>query len=91
MLRDSGSLDANDLVIELERLLSDRADVRRVFSERFPFVSVDELEDAGAAHVRARTRKCVWRDLKGWRRARARITDRARRKPRGRSGLLVIR
>jgi superfamily I DNA/RNA helicase/RecB family exonuclease len=50
VLRDCGSLDANDLVIELERLLSDRADVRRAFSERFPFVSVDELEDAGAAH-----------------------------------------
>ncbi len=50
VLRDCGSLDACDLVIELERLLSERADVRHTFSERFPFVSVDELEDAGAAH-----------------------------------------
>ena len=28
MLRDGGSLDAGDLVIELERLLGERADVR---------------------------------------------------------------
>ena len=50
VLRDCGSLDAGDLVIELERLLGERADVRRSLSERFPFVVVDELEDAGAAH-----------------------------------------
>src|SRR5436190_13691763 len=50
VLRDCGSLDAGDLVIELERLLGERADVRRALSERFPFVVVDELEDAGAAH-----------------------------------------
>ena len=50
VLRDGGSLDAGDLVIELERLLGERADVRRALSERFPFLMVDELEDAGAAH-----------------------------------------
>jgi DNA helicase-2/ATP-dependent DNA helicase PcrA len=50
VLRDCGSIDAGDLVIELERLLTERADVRRTLSERFPFVMVDELEDAGAAH-----------------------------------------
>ena len=50
VLRDCGSLDAGDLVIELERLLGERADVRRALAERFPFVMVDELEDAGAAH-----------------------------------------
>ncbi len=50
VLRDCGSLDAGDLVIELERLLGGRADVRRALSERFPFLMVDELEDAGAAH-----------------------------------------
>ena len=50
VLRDCGSLDSGDLVIELERLLSERADVRRALSERFPFLMVDELEDAGAAH-----------------------------------------
>jgi superfamily I DNA/RNA helicase/RecB family exonuclease len=50
VLRDCGSLDSGDLVIELERLLGERADVRSALSERFPFVAVDELEDAGAAH-----------------------------------------
>src|SRR3954454_4860897 len=50
VLRDGGSLDAGDLVIELERLLGERADVRGALAERFPFVMVDELEDAGAAH-----------------------------------------
>jgi DNA helicase-2/ATP-dependent DNA helicase PcrA len=50
VLRDCGSLDASDLVIELERLLGERADVRRALSERFPYLMVDELEDAGAAH-----------------------------------------
>jgi DNA helicase II / ATP-dependent DNA helicase PcrA len=50
VVRDCGSLDAGDLVIELERLLRERADVRRALSERFPFVAIDELEDAGAAH-----------------------------------------
>ena len=50
ILRENGSLDAGDLVIELERLLRERADVRREVSTRFPFVMVDELEDAGAAH-----------------------------------------
>jgi DNA helicase II / ATP-dependent DNA helicase PcrA len=50
VLRDCGSLDAGDLVIELERLLGERADVRRSLSQRFPFLMVDELEDAGEAH-----------------------------------------
>ena len=51
MLRDCGSLDAGDLVIELGASCSaERADVRRALSERFPFLMVDELEDAGAAH-----------------------------------------
>jgi DNA helicase II / ATP-dependent DNA helicase PcrA len=50
ILRGSGSLDGGDLVIELERLLRERPDVRREVATRFPFVMVDELEDAGAAH-----------------------------------------
>jgi DNA helicase-2/ATP-dependent DNA helicase PcrA len=50
VLRDGGSLDAGDLVIGLERLLGERADVREALSERFPFLMVDELEDAGVAH-----------------------------------------
>ena len=50
ILRESGSLDGGDVVIELERLLRDRPDVRSELAVRFPFVMVDELEDAGAAH-----------------------------------------
>src|SRR3954451_4722323 len=50
ILRENGSLDGGDLVIELERLLRERSDVRREVSTRFPFVMVDELEDAGTAH-----------------------------------------
>ncbi len=50
VLRECGSLDAADLVVELRRLLSERADVRASVAARFPFLMVDELEDAGAAH-----------------------------------------
>lgn len=50
VLRDGGSLDGGDLVLELARLLRERADVRRALAERFPLVMVDELEEAGAAH-----------------------------------------
>ena len=50
ILRESGSLDGGDLVIELGRLLRDRPDVRHEVSTRFRFVMVDELEDAGVAH-----------------------------------------
>jgi DNA helicase-2/ATP-dependent DNA helicase PcrA len=50
ILRENGSLDGGDLVIELERLLRERADVRSEVATRFSFVMADELEDAGAAH-----------------------------------------
>jgi DNA helicase II / ATP-dependent DNA helicase PcrA len=50
VLRDCGSLDAADLVIELGRLVNERADVRGALSERFRHLMVDELEDAGLAH-----------------------------------------
>jgi DNA helicase-2/ATP-dependent DNA helicase PcrA len=50
ILRQSGSLDGGDVVIELERLLRERPDVRSEIAGRFRFVMVDELEDAGAAH-----------------------------------------
>src|SRR5215218_4016742 len=50
ILRENGSLDGGDLVIELERLLRERPDVRGEVATRFRFVMVDELEDAGAAH-----------------------------------------
>jgi DNA helicase-2/ATP-dependent DNA helicase PcrA len=50
ILREGGSLDGGDVVIELERLLRARPDIRTEVARRFPFVMVDELEDAGAAH-----------------------------------------
>ena len=52
VLRDCGSLDAADLVIELGRLVHERSDVRGALSARFRHVMVDELEDAGLAHRR---------------------------------------
>ncbi len=50
VLRDCGSLDSADLVIELARLVEARDDVRARLAERFPFVMADELEDAGSVH-----------------------------------------
>jgi DNA helicase II / ATP-dependent DNA helicase PcrA len=50
ILHQSGSLDGGDVVIELERVLRERPDVRTELAERFRFIMVDELEDAGAAH-----------------------------------------
>jgi DNA helicase II / ATP-dependent DNA helicase PcrA len=50
IVREGGSLDSGDVIIELERLLRERPDVRSEMAERFRFVMVDELEDAGAAH-----------------------------------------
>ncbi len=50
ILRESGSLDGGDLVLELAKLLGARADVRAEVGERFGAVLVDELEDAGVAH-----------------------------------------
>jgi DNA helicase-2/ATP-dependent DNA helicase PcrA len=50
VLRECGCLDAADLVVELGRLVSGRADVRDRLAGRFPFLMVDELEDAGLAH-----------------------------------------
>jgi DNA helicase-2/ATP-dependent DNA helicase PcrA len=52
ILREAGSLDAGDLVLELARLLRDRPDVARDVSARFTDVMADELEDAGVAHQR---------------------------------------
>ncbi len=50
ILSDAGSLDTGDLVLELTRLLRDRADVRERLGDAFPEVMADEYEDAGAAH-----------------------------------------
>ena len=50
ILREAGSLDSTDLVLELTRVLSDRADILDDMRDRFGAVIADELEDAGAAH-----------------------------------------
>ena len=50
ILREAGSLDGGDLVLELGKLLANRADVAAEVGERFVHVLADELEDAGAAH-----------------------------------------
>jgi DNA helicase-2/ATP-dependent DNA helicase PcrA len=47
ILRDAGSLDGGDLVLELLRLTGQRADVRERFAARFTEVIADEFEDAG--------------------------------------------
>ncbi|MQA73355.1 MAG: AAA family ATPase [Solirubrobacterales bacterium] len=52
VLREAGSLDGGDLVLELTRLLGARADVAESVAGRFRHVIADELEDAGLAHRR---------------------------------------
>ncbi len=52
LLRSSGGLDAADAILALARLLEDRHDVRSAIAERFPFVLVDELEEAAGADRR---------------------------------------
>ena len=52
ILRELGSLDPGDLVLELDRLLRERIDVRTEIAARFTQVMADELEDTGAAHRR---------------------------------------
>ena len=51
MLRDAGSLDGGDLVLELARTLAERADTAEEVAERFEHVMADELEDAAPAHL----------------------------------------
>jgi DNA helicase II / ATP-dependent DNA helicase PcrA len=50
ILREAGSLDGGDLVLELVKLLRNRADVAAEVNARFTSVLADELEDAGIAH-----------------------------------------
>ena len=50
ILREAGSLDGGDLVLELAKLLRNRADVAERVRDRFHHLLVDELEDAGLAH-----------------------------------------
>jgi DNA helicase-2/ATP-dependent DNA helicase PcrA len=52
ILRETGSLDAGDLVLELTRLVGGRPDVREQLASRFIEVLAEELEDAGPAQRR---------------------------------------
>ncbi|HEX6601236.1 MAG TPA: ATP-dependent DNA helicase [Solirubrobacterales bacterium] len=49
ILAESGSLDRGDVFLALDCLLVERPDVRRQIAERFRYLMVDELEEAGAA------------------------------------------
>ncbi|HEY5053511.1 MAG TPA: ATP-dependent DNA helicase, partial [Solirubrobacterales bacterium] len=51
ILAAAGSLDHGDIFLALNVLLADRADARRQIADRFPFVMVDELEDATASQL----------------------------------------
>ncbi len=51
ILRDAGSLDGGDLVVEAARLLAERADVADEVRQRHRHVMADELEDAAPAHT----------------------------------------
>ncbi|MET0762808.1 MAG: ATP-dependent DNA helicase [Thermoleophilaceae bacterium] len=50
ILKEAGSFDGGGMVLELSRLLGNRADVAEEVAERFGHVLADELEDAGLAH-----------------------------------------
>lgn len=52
LVRDAGSLDGGDLIIEAARVLSERADTAEDVIERFDHVMADELEDAAPTHLR---------------------------------------
>jgi DNA helicase II / ATP-dependent DNA helicase PcrA len=52
ILRDAGSLDGGDLVLEASRLLIDRADIAEEVRGRFDEILADELEDSAPAHLR---------------------------------------
>ena len=49
ILREAGSLDGGDLVLEAARLLARSDDVRERVADRFEHVMADELEDVGVA------------------------------------------
>lgn len=51
VLAESGSLDRGDVFLALDCLLVERPDVRRRIADRFPFLMVDELEEASAAQL----------------------------------------
>jgi DNA helicase-2/ATP-dependent DNA helicase PcrA len=51
ILAESGSLDRGDVFLALDCLLVERPDARRRISERWPYLMVDELEEATPAQL----------------------------------------
>jgi DNA helicase-2/ATP-dependent DNA helicase PcrA len=51
ILAASGSLDRGDVLLALDCLLVERPDVRRRIAARWPYLMVDELEEATAAQL----------------------------------------
>jgi DNA helicase-2/ATP-dependent DNA helicase PcrA len=51
ILSESGSLDRGDVFLALDCLLVERPDLRRRIAGRFPYLMVDELEEATAAQL----------------------------------------
>ncbi|HEY3552602.1 MAG TPA: ATP-dependent DNA helicase [Solirubrobacterales bacterium] len=51
ILAESGSLDRGDVFLALDCLLVERPDVRRRIAERWPYLMVDELEEATPAQL----------------------------------------
>jgi DNA helicase II / ATP-dependent DNA helicase PcrA len=51
ILSESGSLDRGDVFLALDCLLIERPDVRRQVAERFPYLMVDEVEEATATQL----------------------------------------
>jgi superfamily I DNA/RNA helicase/RecB family exonuclease len=49
ILAAAGSLDRGDVFLTLNKLLTERADIRQAIANRFPHVMVDELEDTTPA------------------------------------------
>src|SRR3954452_20880642 len=51
ILAETGSLDRGDVFLALDCLLVERPDVRRRIAERWPYLMVDELEEAPPAQL----------------------------------------
>src|SRR3954452_22132047 len=51
ILAETGSLDRGDVFLALDCLLVERPDVRQRIAERWPYLMIDELEEATAAQL----------------------------------------
>ena len=51
-MRQANAMDFDDLLVEAHRLLAEHDDVRRAYTERFRYLSVDEYQDTNHAQYR---------------------------------------